>query len=189
VSAAVPESDVPARGDVEACAALGDDLGWALGVLARTYRDVAKEAFGDLPGGARGYQVLRYAAGEAPATQLALAQQLGIDRTVMTYLLDDLERAGVAERRPDPADRRARRVAATAEGRARLAKLDARLREAEDVVLQPLSGEEAAAFRGMLQRLATQVDDGTAAEACNEAAADLDAGRGAAPSGRSRRAR
>jgi len=171
------------RGDVEACAALGDDLGWALGVLARTYRDVAKQAFGDLPGGARGYQVLRYAAkwgpaggpgtGEAPATQLALAQQLGIDRTVMTYLLDDLERAGVVERHADPADRRARRIAATAEGRARLAELDARLREAEDVVLRPLSGEEAAAFRGMLQRLATQVDEGTAAAACDEAAADL----------------
>jgi DNA-binding MarR family transcriptional regulator len=158
-------------------------------VLARTYRDAAKEAFGDLPGGARGYQVLRYAAGEAPATQLALAQQLGIDRTVMTYLLDDLERAGVVERRPDPADRRARRVVATDEGRARLAKLDARLREVEGVVLQPLSGAEAAAFRGMLQRLATQVDESSAADACNEAAAELDAGRAAVPSRRSRRAR
>ena len=35
----------------------------------------------------------------------------------MTYLLDDLEKAGLIERRPDPADRRARRIAATASGR------------------------------------------------------------------------
>jgi len=34
------------------------------------------------------------------------AQQLGIDRTVMTHLLDDLERADLGERRPAPADRR-----------------------------------------------------------------------------------
>ena len=31
----------------------------------------------------------------------------------MTYLLDDLEAAGLVERRPDPTDRRARRVAPT----------------------------------------------------------------------------
>jgi DNA-binding transcriptional MocR family regulator len=53
------------------------------------------------------------AAHGAVGSQLALAQHLGIDRTVMTYLLDDLEAAGLIERRPDPADRRARRVVAT----------------------------------------------------------------------------
>ncbi len=35
----------------------------------------------------------------------------------MTYLLDDLEAAGLIERRPDPSDRRARRLAATPHGR------------------------------------------------------------------------
>src|SRR5204862_8339718 len=42
-------------------------------------------------------------------TQLALAQHLGVDRTVMTYLIDDLEAAKLIERRPDPTDRRADR--------------------------------------------------------------------------------
>ena len=73
-----------------------------------------------MPGGPRGYQVLASAAVEGPRTQLALAQQLGLDRTVMTYLLDDLQKAGLVERRPDPADRRARRVVLTDAGRARL---------------------------------------------------------------------
>jgi hypothetical protein len=38
-------------------------------------------------------------------SQLALAQQLGIDRPTTTYLLDDLEGSSLIERHPDPADR------------------------------------------------------------------------------------
>ena len=73
----------------------------------------------------RGYQVLASAAQSTVGSQLALAQHLGIDRTVMTYLLDDLEAAGLIERRPDPADRRARRIVATRQGVDLLVTLDA----------------------------------------------------------------
>jgi len=170
----VPEPGVSPRGFAEACAALGDDLGWMLGAVFRSYRDAAKAGMGELPGGPRGYQVLRFAAEESSATQLAIAQQLGIDRTVMTYLLDDLVRAGLVERRADPSDRRARHVVATAAGRTRLAELDEEFRRAEEAVLAPLSAAEAAAFRGMLRRLAFQVEDYTPATACTEAEA-LDA--------------
>jgi DNA-binding MarR family transcriptional regulator len=180
VSAPAPQPETDPGGFAAACAALDDDLGWALGAVARSYRGAAKDAIGELPGGPRGYQVLRFAAEESAATQLAIAQRLGIDRTVMTYLLDDLERAGLVERRPDPADRRARRVVATTEGRTRLALLDERLRLAEGHVLAPLSAAEAAQFRTLLQRLATQVDDFTPAVACQEAEA-LDAVDSAKP--------
>lgn len=169
MSAAAAEPDVPGPGFAEACAALGDDLGWALGAFFRSYRDAVKETLGDIPGGPRGYQVLRFAAGSAPATQLALAQQLGIDRTVMTYLLDDLEAEGLVERRPDPADRRARRVVATAAGRTRLVELDRGLRHAETAVLGPLADDEAAVFRRLLQRLATQGGALSVDEACRVA--------------------
>jgi DNA-binding MarR family transcriptional regulator len=174
VSAPVPEPGDSRRGFAEACAALGDDLGWMLGAVFRSYRDAAKAVMGELPGGPRGYQVLRFAAEESSATQLAIAQQLGIDRTVMTYLLDDLVRAGLVERRADPTDRRARHVVATAEGRTRLTHLDEQLRLAEQAVLAPLSGEDATAFRDMLRRLAFHVEDYTPAVACTEAEA-LDA--------------
>ena len=53
----------------------------------------------------------------------------------MTYLLDSLAEAGLIQRRPDPADRRARRIVATARGRSLLDGLGERLREAEDQVL------------------------------------------------------
>ena len=87
---------------------LADDLGWGLGTVFRAYVSAAHGAVAGLPGGPRGYQVLSAAAKGAVGSQLALAQHLGIDRTVMTYLLDDLEAANLIERRPDPADRRAR---------------------------------------------------------------------------------
>src|ERR1700710_2642901 len=87
--------------------ALADDLGWGLGTVFRAYVTAAHAAVADLPGGPRGYQVLSAAAHGTVGSQLALAQHLGVDRTVMTYLLDDLQAAGLIERRPDPADPRA----------------------------------------------------------------------------------
>jgi len=147
-------------GQVPACGgALSDDLGWALGVVFRSYVKAAGAAFADVPAGPRGYQVLAAAIRGEPGTQLALAQHLGVDRTVMTYLLDDLEGAGLIERRPDPADRRARRIAATAHGRELLRDLDRRLRAAEQEVLAGLeTQEDRAAFRALLRQLATRAD-------------------------------
>jgi DNA-binding MarR family transcriptional regulator len=156
----VPKVTPAARGDAsEACGVLDTDLGWALGVVFRSYLKITTVMLADVPGGPRGYQVLASAAGDQPGTQLALAQQLGVDRTVMTYLLDDLERAGLVERRPDPADRRARRVIATARGEDVLAQLTEHLRRAEEHLLGPLEERDRAAFRVLLQRLATRVDE------------------------------
>ena len=75
----------------------------------------------------------------------------------MTYLLDDLESAGLVERRPDPADRRARRVTLTGPGLARLRELKAGLRHVEDRLLEPLDDDDRAVLRVLLQRLATNV--------------------------------
>jgi DNA-binding MarR family transcriptional regulator len=135
-----------------------DDLGWGLGVVFRAYVTAAHAAVADLPGGPRGYQVLSAAAHGMVASQLALAQHLGIDRTVMTYLLDDLESAGLIERRPDPADRRARHVVATHKGAELLATLDDRLESAETHLLAPLDEGERATFRSQVRLIATRMD-------------------------------
>ncbi|GAA2831012.1 MarR family winged helix-turn-helix transcriptional regulator [Crossiella cryophila] len=135
------------------------DFGLALGAVVRGYFKAADRAVDDLPGGPRGYQVLSAAArGEAPS-QIALAQQLGVDRTVMTYLLDDLERAGFVERRPDPADRRSRQIVITETGQAELCRLERRLSAVEDTVLTPLDESEREVLRGMLARLAAYAGD------------------------------
>ena len=100
---------------------LSDDLGWGLAVVFRAYVKAADAVTDGIPGGHRGYQVLCAAARDEPGSQAAMAGRLGIDRTVMTYLLDDLEAADLVARRPDPADRRSRRVVATDHGRVVLA--------------------------------------------------------------------
>jgi DNA-binding MarR family transcriptional regulator len=143
------------------------ELGWALGTVTRAHLRAAQDVVGGLPGGPRGYQVLAAAATGAAGSQLALGRQLGVDRTVMTYLLDELEQAGLVERTPDPTDRRARRITLTDGGRARLCALERSLRAAEDDLLAPLDAEERAALRALLQRVATRVGGPTIT--CTEA--------------------
>jgi DNA-binding MarR family transcriptional regulator len=171
-----PAPDGAARApapDAAACT-LSNDLGWALGAVFRGYVKATHEALADLPGGPRGYQVLAAAAGDEHGSQLALAQHLGVDRTVMTYLLDDLEAAALIERRPDPADRRARRIVATPDGRSCLTHLDERLRAAEEHLLSGLdAGQDRQMFRTLLRRLALHASAGEPVGTACDAAADV----------------
>ena len=59
-------------------------------------------------------------------TQTEIAQAVGLDKTTMVVTLDELEAAGLAERRPSAEDRRARIVAVTKAG-------ERKVREAEDI--------------------------------------------------------
>jgi DNA-binding MarR family transcriptional regulator len=154
---------------------LAGDLGWGLAVTFRAYVKAADAATAGMPGGHRGYQVLCAAARDEPGSQAAMAQRLGIDRTVMTYLLDDLEAAKLVERQPDPTDRRSRRVVATAHGREVLADLDARFARAEQHLLAGLGPDEQAAFRKLLAALAARVNDLDPVLTACEAVEDLTA--------------
>jgi DNA-binding MarR family transcriptional regulator len=153
-----PERRDSVGGAPSCVGALAGDLGWGLGVILRAYATAAQAAVADLPGGPRGYQILSAAAQGAVSSQLALAQHLGVDRTVMTYLIDDLEAAKLIERRQDPTDRRARRVVATQLGTERLATLNDRLRAAEAHLLAPLELETRKTFRAQVRLLATRAE-------------------------------
>jgi DNA-binding MarR family transcriptional regulator len=133
---------------------LQGDLGWMLGVVFRAYVKASDHALRDLPGGPRGYQILTAAVGEPPRNQGAIAEDLGIDRTVLTYLIDDLERLDLVARRPDPADRRSRLVAATDRGRATWRQLQDELRRVEAHVLSPLPDTDTTAFLALLSQVA-----------------------------------
>ncbi|MDB5471641.1 MAG: MarR family transcriptional regulator [Caulobacter sp.] len=56
----------------------------------------------------------------APATMGEVARLLGADRTTLTAALKVLEREGLTRTEADPTDQRARRIALTAAGHARL---------------------------------------------------------------------
>ena len=130
-------------------------FGWSLAALLREWRQRVTTACGELPQGARGYEVLAAVVHDEPPTQAALAARLGIDRTVMTYLLDELDAVGLARRQPDPADRRARRIVATPHGRDVVAALDAQVSRAEDELLAALAPAERTALRSLLEQAAT----------------------------------
>src|SRR5882757_5043254 len=70
---------------------------------------------------ARAYHVLQ-AALSGEHTQTELAAIVGLDKTTMVVTVDELERAGLAERRLSPRDRRARIVSVTAAGRLKVAE-------------------------------------------------------------------
>ncbi|MFI0421252.1 MarR family winged helix-turn-helix transcriptional regulator [Spongiactinospora sp. 9N601] len=133
------------------------DLGWMLGASFRGYAKAAGHVLGGIPGGPRGYQLLTEATSDTPANQGTLAQRLGIDRTVLTYLIDDLEKAGLVERHPDPADRRQRRIVATAKGRALREDRHTALRTMETHLLAVL-GDDAGTFQALLCTLARHLN-------------------------------
>jgi DNA-binding MarR family transcriptional regulator len=134
------------------------DLGWSLGVLFRAYLKEASAAFDDLPGGARAYQLL-VSVERGPATsQRALARRLGVDRTVMTYLIDELVDAKLVERRVDVTDRRANQVIPTTRGRRLLPQLDRRLHDVEQRVLSGLVPADVERFRELLRLAVNELD-------------------------------
>jgi DNA-binding MarR family transcriptional regulator len=147
----------PARADRSAPA---HDLGWLLGTLLRSYLKRAADAVAELPGGPRGYQVLTIAASGVGRNQAGIAEHLGVDRTVMTYLLDDLEGADLIERRPDPEDRRSRQIMLTAKGRRRLAALTEHVAQVERDLLADLTEAESGQLRALLGRVATVAAEG-----------------------------
>ncbi|SDH11743.1 MarR family winged helix-turn-helix transcriptional regulator [Nonomuraea jiangxiensis] len=130
------------------------DFGWQLGVLLSTFHTAVGPLLESLPHGMRGYQVLSTVVHGDQPTQSALAAFLGIDRTVMTYLIDDLVEAGLVERRQSTVDRRARKVVVTAAGRRVLAELERVVGDAEDDLLSALEPAQRTVFRDLLRTVA-----------------------------------
>lgn len=90
------------------------------------------------------------------ATQGAIADTLGYDKGQLVGLLDELETAGLLERRRDPADRRRQIVRMTAQGRKTLERLRRLSIQLEDEFLATLSSAERAQLHALLLRLAEQ---------------------------------
>src|SRR3954471_21808618 len=123
-------------------------------MVSSAFRRVATHSVADLPGGARAYLVLVALAGGEPPSQLALAKAVSLDRTVMTYLLADLEAHKRVTRSPAPRDRRARQVLITDTGRARLDQVRHSLAAAEARLLTDLDDHDALQLRTLLARVA-----------------------------------
>lgn len=106
----------------------------------------------------RSYSVLVLASGDARPSQRDLAEFLRLDPSQVVSLVDELQSRGLVERRPDPTDRRANVVVATAAGRALAAAAREAARSAEQRVHAQLSRDERAALTDLLRRLAFPED-------------------------------
>jgi DNA-binding MarR family transcriptional regulator len=86
------------------------------------------------------------------AIQQELGSALGVDRSTMVSLIDQLESAGLAKRRPSPTDRRAREIAITPKGRRLLERARRMISETEDEVLAGLDPGERGELLSLLRR-------------------------------------
>ncbi len=91
--------------------------------------------------------------GEGPVSQQELGEQLGIDRTTVVELIDDLEKKGVVERRRNPADRRSYALHLTAKGRIIQKRATKAFDASVDEFFGPLTAAERKALADMLTRV------------------------------------
>ena len=87
-------------------------------------------------------------------TQSQVAEQCALDKTTMVVTMDELERAGLAERRPSSTDRRARIIAVTEAGRRIVEEADAIVAGIYGEVLAALPARQRDAFVAGLAQLA-----------------------------------
>jgi MarR family transcriptional regulator, transcriptional regulator for hemolysin len=132
-----------------------DNLGWLLSTVSHSLTTELTAALEDVSVTPRAYCVLSTAL-QGEHTQTALAQAVGLDKTTMVVTIDALERAGLVERRTSSADRRARVIAVTEAGRAKVAEGERIVDRIQADVLSTLSPESRAAFVDALRQLAAE---------------------------------
>ena len=93
-----------------------------------------------------GYIVLSALDSEPIRTQAALAEYIGADKSRIIGVLDELEDNGLLDRTRDPADRRARLLAITDDGRRKRNAVQADIQRNENRLLGRLPLDDRAAF-------------------------------------------
>ncbi len=101
----------------------------------------------------RHFGPLRVLHADPGCTQQQVGEALGIHRNVMVGVVDDLERAGLVERRKHPADRRAHALFPLPPAVPLLAAAEQVMRSLEDELLAPLDAAERVLLRDALRRI------------------------------------
>ncbi|WP_436803940.1 MarR family winged helix-turn-helix transcriptional regulator [Sphingomonas sp. DT-51] len=123
--------------------------------LARLYRRHLDRALADLSlSHSSALAVMLLGRMEDGVRQGMLAEQLGVEPPTVVPMLDQIERAGLAERRVDPGDKRARTIHLTAAGRALAEAAEVRSTEVRSVLFAGISADELATATAVLERLA-----------------------------------
>ena len=134
---------------------IDDAIGFQLVTVARLLRQRFESALAaaelDMtPGEAR---TLLRAERLGSLRQNELAAALSIEPMSLVAHLDRLEASGMIERRPDPSDRRSKRVHVTALARPQLKRIARVLNQAREGTMQDFSSEDTARLHDYLQRM------------------------------------
>jgi DNA-binding MarR family transcriptional regulator len=126
-----------------------------LGLMLKTK---ALGAFEEVGFEAHQYSLLALLGEGDRETQATIADVLGVDRSQLVGILDDLEAKGLVERRRYPQDRRRHVVSLTADGRRQLVKLRDVIRRVENEFFAPLDPASREALYDALLSLAIYHD-------------------------------
>ena len=132
--------------------ALSENLCWLLSRASHALNAQLMAALAEVGMSPRAHCVLSTAVNGA-YTQTALAHAVGLDKTTMVVTIDELEVAGLAERRPAPGDRRARIVAVTKAGKRKIAQSREIVARTQADVLDSLPARDRDQFVGALAHL------------------------------------
>jgi DNA-binding MarR family transcriptional regulator len=124
-------------------------LGWAC-------KDRAVAAFGVVGAMPYHHGVLAVLAEGDSETQATIADALGLDRSYLVGVLDELEERGLVERKRDTADRRRHLVSLTPAGKKELAKQREIVATLDRDLVEPLTEAERDTLHALLLKLAGQ---------------------------------
>lgn len=131
-----------------------DDLSFLIARANALSIAAGNAALSDLGLKVRSYSVLALAAGSPPPSQREIAEFLRLDPSQVVALVDELQRAGLVTREPDPRDRRANVIRVTASGEELLVDARRALVRAERGLHAGLDAAERATLADLLRRTA-----------------------------------
>lgn len=128
-------------------------LGFLIHDAARLRRIVIDEIFKPLKVTRSQAWALAYLSRRDGLTQSDLADDMGLGKVTLSGLIDRLEDVSMVERRPDPTDRRTKRIFVTKEGRRVIKEMRALTLESNKSMLAGIEAHEVLQVLDVLGRL------------------------------------
>jgi DNA-binding MarR family transcriptional regulator len=125
---------------------------WLAGQVSRYATRLVAEALAVEGMSRNHFTVLTALTEKSPMSQAEIGRRLCIDRSDLHAILNDLEARRLIIRVVDEADRRRNRVQLTTAGKGALRRLDRRVDDAQDALLEPLAASERRELRRLLMK-------------------------------------
>jgi DNA-binding MarR family transcriptional regulator len=132
---------------------LADRTGFLLARAHFSSRDRANELLRPQGIVVRHFGLMSLLDAHGPSSQQALARRLAVSPTMITQIVDEVEARGLAERRPNPADRRSYLVTLTPDGKRKLAAARRVVTKIAAEIAAPLGDDGDRELRALLHKL------------------------------------